>query len=45
MEASKQTFANNLFKMSCNNIQGMLSNWKLCLYVFNIPNDEKLCVF
>ena len=29
-EASKRSFANNLFKISCKYTQGMLSNWKLC---------------
>ena len=35
-EASKQTFANNLFKMSCKNTQGMLANWKICFNVTNL---------
>ena len=43
-EASKQTFANNLFKISCNDTQGMLSNGKICFNVFNIrTDDESLC--
>ena len=29
-EASKQIFANNLFKISCKYMQSMLSNWKIC---------------
>ena len=36
-EASKQTFANNLFKMSCKYTQGMLFNWKICFNVINLP--------
>ena len=35
-EASKQSFANNLIKISCKHTQGMLSNWKICFNVFNI---------
>ena len=43
-EASKQTFANNLFKTSCKYMQGMLSNWKIYFNVFNIQTyDEFLC--
>ena len=43
-EASKQTFANNLFKMSCENTQRMFSNWKICFNVNNIRTyDELLC--
>ena len=43
-EASKQTFANNLIKMSCKYTQGMLSNWKICLNIINIRTyDEILC--
>ena len=43
-EASKQTFSNNLFKILCNNIQDMLSNWKICFNVINIQTyDEFLC--
>ena len=34
-EASKQTFANNLNKISCKHTQGMLSKWKICFNVFN----------
>ena len=37
-EASKQTFANSLFKMSCKYTQGMLSNYKICFNAINIPN-------
>ena len=35
-EASKPTFANNFFKMSCKNTQHMFSNWKICVNVNNI---------
>ena len=43
-EASTQTFANNLFKIKCNDTQGMLSNWKICFNVLNIRTDDKrLC--
>ena len=44
-EASKQTFANNLFKVSCKHTQGMLSNSKICFNVINIRTyDETLCI-
>ena len=36
-EASKQTFANNLFKMSFNFAQCMLFKWKIC---FNVNNRQ-----
>ena len=43
-EASKQTFANNFFKISCKYMQNMLSNWKICLNIINITTyDERLC--
>ena len=43
-EASKQTFAYNIFKMSCKYMQGMLSNWKICFNLINIRvYDESLC--
>ena len=43
-EASKQTFADNLFKMSCKCTQGMLSNWKICFNVINIRTyDDFFC--
>ena len=35
-EASKQIFANNLFKISCKSMQSMLSNWKIVFNVMNI---------
>ena len=35
-EASKQAFANNLFKLSCKYTQDMLFKWKICFNVFNI---------
>ena len=41
-EASEQTFANNLFKISCKHTQGMLSNWKICFNVTNIRTDDEL---
>ena len=45
-EASKQTFANNLFKMSCKYTQGMLSNWKICFNVLYLRTyDKNLCNF
>ena len=43
-EASKQTFANNIFKMSCKYMQSMLSNLKICFNVINLRiYDKKLC--
>ena len=43
-ETSKQTFANNLFKISCKYTQGMLCNWKISFHVINIRTyDETLC--
>ena len=35
-EASKQAFANNLFKLSCKYTRDMLFKWKICFNVFNI---------
>ena len=35
-EALKQTFANNLFKISSKYVQSILSNWKICLNVIKI---------
>ena len=44
-EALKQTFTNNLLKMSFKYTQGMLSNWKICFNVIIIPNyDKNLCI-
>ena len=40
-EASKQTFANNLFKISCKYMQSILSNWKICLNIINIRTDDE----
>ena len=34
-EATKQTFANNLFKISCKYTQGKLSNRKICFNVLS----------
>ena len=43
-EASKQIFANNPFKISCNYMLGMLSNWKICFDVFHtLYYDDFLC--
>ena len=43
-EASKQTYANNLFKISFNYTQCLFSNWKICFNVINIRTyDELLC--
>ena len=43
-QASKQSFANNLFQISCKYTQGLLSKWKLCFNGFNIRiYDEVLC--
>ena len=43
-EVSKQTFANNLLKISCKYMQGMLSNWKIGLNIINIRSyHEFLC--
>ena len=41
-EASKQSFANNLFKISRKYTQGMFSNWKICFNVFNNRTYDKL---
>ena len=41
-EASKQTFANNRFKMSRKDTQSKLSNWMICFNVINIPTYDKL---
>ena len=36
--------ATNLFKISCRYTQSMLSNWKKCFNVINIPKyDKKIC--
>ena len=44
-EASKQYFANNLFKISCKYTQGMHFNWKVCFNALNIQMyDEPLCI-
>ena len=43
-EASKQTFTNILFKLSCEYTQGMYSSWNVCFNVFKIRTyDEFLC--
>ena len=43
-EASKQTFANNLFKMSCKSAQGTVFNSKICFNVINTRSyDNELC--
>ena len=41
-EASKQIFANNLFKMSCKYTQGIPSKWKICFNVINIRTYDEL---
>ena len=43
-EASKQTFANNLFKMSCKSTQVMFSDGKVCFNVINIRTYDKKVV-
>ena len=44
-EASKQTFANNLFQILCNYMQGMVFNRNICGNAFNIRiYDEFLCI-
>ena len=43
-EASKQTLAYSLLKISCKYTQRMPSNWKICFNVNNIrSDDESLC--
>ena len=44
-EASKQTFANNLFQISRKYTQGMLSNPKICFNALKIQNYEDFFVF
>ena len=44
-EASKQTFANNLFQISPKYTQGMLSNPQICLNALKIGNHENFFVF
>ena len=41
-EASKRSFANNLFKITRKYTQGMFSNRKICFNVFNIRTYDKL---
>ena len=41
-EASKQAFANNLFKLSCKYTQDMLFKWKICFNVFNIRTEDEI---
>ena len=44
-EASKQTFANNLFEILCKYTQGMVFNWNICGNAFNIRNyNEFECI-
>ena len=43
-EASKQTFATNLSKLSCKYTQGMLSNWKICFNVVNTRIYDNLLI-
>ena len=43
-EASKQTLANNLLKISCKYMQGMFSDWEIRFNVINIRTyDINLC--
>ena len=44
-EAFKQFYDHNLFKISFKYTQGMLSNRKICLNIFNISKYENFCVF
>ena len=44
-EASKQTFANNLFQISRKYTQGMLFNPKICFNALKIRNYENFFVF
>ena len=44
-EASKQFFANNLFKISCQYTQSMLSFYKSCLNVLNVQSNGELLLF
>ena len=41
-EGWKRTFANNLFKMSRQYMQGMLSNGKICFNVIIMRTDDEL---
>ena len=41
-EASKQTFANNITKISCKHTHDMLSNLKICFNVINIKTYDEL---
>ena len=44
-EASKQTFANNLFEILCKCMQGMVFNRNIFGNAFNIRNyDEFVCI-
>ena len=40
-EASKQTLANNLFKISSEYTQGMVFNAKICFNAFNIRTYDE----
>ena len=42
MKRQKQILANNLFKISCNYTEGMLSIWKICFNVLNIRKYNEL---
>ena len=44
-KTSKQTFANNLFKILCNHTQGMLCFWKIGFNVFNNGTYEETFVY
>ena len=41
-EASKQTFANHIIKISCKHTQGMLSIWKICFNAYNTRTYDEL---
>ena len=43
-KASKQTFANNLFKIFCKRKQVMFSNWVICFNVINLRTYDKKIV-
>ena len=41
-EESKQTFANNITKISCKHTQGMLPTLKICFNVINTKTYDEL---
>ena len=44
-EASRQAFSNNLFKKSCNYMQGILFIWKVCFNVLTKENYDQFFLF